>query len=138
MAVLFKDQSQERPHSRSGIAFIVEMLVLLVFISACLAVLVEAFAISHQAGIENSNTVRSVHLASDVAEDFAADPLAVPEVQMNDDLIVVTEVSQQDEPAGTLYHANIQVFVADGESSIDQTEPIYELETARYVKGGGR
>lgn len=138
MAVLFKDTTQKQTHSNSGIAFIIEMLVLLVLIAGCLAVLVEAFAISHQRGIENSETVHSVELASSVAEDFASNPLAVPEVQIVDDLIVVTNISQQAEPAGTLYHANIQVFDAEGEQGSDQMEPIYALETARYVKGGGR
>lgn len=137
MAVFFQERSQKQTHSRSGIAFIIEMLVLLVLISGCLAVLVESFALSHQLGIENSNTVQAVHLASDTAEDFSANPTAVPEVQMADDLIVITHITEQPEPRGTLYKATIQVFGAEQEMGHDLSEPYYQLETARYVRAGG-
>lgn len=137
MAVFFKDMTRNQGNSRSGMAFIVEMLVLLVFIAACLAVVVEAFAVAHQRGIENSNTVQAVHLASSTAEDFAAEPTAVPEVQIDDDLVVITQVSEQKEARGTLYFATIQVFGVDDQAGEPGVEPYYELETAHYVRAGG-
>ena len=70
MKPLFRSPKDQQTHSRSGIAFIVEMLILLVLVAGCLSVLVQAFAFAHQQGEENSVTVKAVHLASNTAERF--------------------------------------------------------------------
>ena len=67
MKPLFRSPKDQQTHSRSGIAFIVEMLILLVLVAGCLSVLVQAFAFAHQQGEENSVTVKAVHLASNTS-----------------------------------------------------------------------
>ena len=94
MKPLFRSPKDQQTHSRSGIAFIVEMLILLVLVAGCLSVLVQAFAFAHQQGEENSVTVKAVHLASNTAERFNADPHSVPEIEIVNDLAVYTTVQK--------------------------------------------
>ena len=85
MKPLFRSPKDQQTHSRSGIAFIVEMLILLILVAGCLSVLIQAFAFAHQQGEENSATVKAVHLASSTAERFSADPNSIPEVEIISD-----------------------------------------------------
>ena len=48
MKPLFRSPKDQQTHSRSGIAFIVEMLILLILVAGCLSVLIQAFAFAHQ------------------------------------------------------------------------------------------
>lgn len=136
MRPLFRTTEQQQTHSRSGIAFIIEMLVLLLLVAACLSVLIEIFAYAHQQGEENRDTVRAVHLASNAAERFSADPGSVPEIEVVDDLVVYTTISSEPRSAGTLYRATIEVYDADDQTTRAQLHPVYGLETARYMKAG--
>ena len=52
MKPLFRSPKDQQTHSRSGIAFIVEMLILLILVAGCLSVLIQAFAFAHQQGEE--------------------------------------------------------------------------------------
>lgn len=136
MKPLFRATEQRQIHGRSGIAFIIEMLVLLVLVAGCLSVLIEVFAYAHQQGEENDDMVQAIHLASNTAERFSADPTSVPEIEVFDDLAVYTSVSSKPQSTGTLYEATIKVYdVKDHEYRADMTS-LYDLETARYVKAG--
>ena len=137
MKPLFRSTEQNQTHSRSGIAFIIEMLVLLVLVAGCLTVLIQMFAFAHHQGEENDRTVKAVHLASNAAECFAADPLAVPEIEVIDELAVYTTVKSEARQMGTLYTATIEVYSADDRDAQKGSKPFYGLETARYVKAGG-
>lgn len=137
MKPLFRaTEPQQQIHSRSGIAFIIEMLVLLALVAGCLSVLIEAFAYAHQQGEENNNTVKAVHLATNAAERFSADPNSVPEVEIVDDLAVYTTISSEPQVTGTLYKATIEVYGVDDRDARAGSHPFYGLETARYVKAG--
>ena len=103
MKPLFRSPKDQPTHSRSGIAFIVEMLILLILVAGCLSVLIQAFAFAHQQGEENSATVKAVHLASSTAERFSADPNSIPEVEIISDFAVYTTVKSEQQTAGTLY-----------------------------------
>ena len=83
MKPLFRSPKDQQTHSRSGIAFIVEMLILLILVAGCLSVLIQAFAFAHQQGEENSATVKAVHLASSTAERFSADPVRFPKLRLS-------------------------------------------------------
>lgn len=137
MKTLFRSTEQNQTHSRSGIAFIIEMLVLLVLVAGCLALLIQMFAFAHHQGDENNDTVRAVHLASNTAERFAADPLSIPEVEVVDDLVVHSSVESQSRTTGVLYKATIEVYSASDRDAGLGSKPFYGLETARYVKAGG-
>lgn len=138
MKPLFRATTQRQAHSRSGIAFIIEMLVLLVLVCGCFAVLVQMFAYSEQQGKNNYNRVEAVHFAADVAEAFGADPLSVPEVEVIDNLVAYTTVINEPQARGTLYKATISVYSAESSSSAESSEPFCKLETARYVREGER
>ena len=128
MKPLFRSPKDQQTHSRSGIAFIVEMLILLVLVAGCLSVLVQAFAFAHQQGEENSVTVKAVHLASNTAER--------PEIEIVNDLAVYTTVQSEQKAAGTLYTATIEVYRSGDQNAGAGSQPYYGLETARYVKAG--
>lgn len=135
MKPLFRSPHDQQTHSRSGIAFIVEMLILFVLVAACLTVLVEMFTAAHEQGEENSQTVNAVHLAANAAECFSADPTGVPSVEIVGDLEVKTTVTSEQQARGVLYHAQIGVYQVD-EQGQASSDPCYQVETARYVKAG--
>lgn len=137
MKPLFRTTTQRQTHSRSGIAFIVEMLILLVLVCACFAILVQIFAYSEQQGEKNYARVAAIDLASDVAEAFAADPQSVPEVQVSGELVAYVSVEEEPQSTGVLYFADITVFDTT-ESYSDDASLLCEIETARYVRAGDR
>lgn len=63
----------------SGAAFIVEALLLLVFLTGSLAVLMNLNAEADRIGRESADLMDGLVLASNVAEEFAADPIAFKE-----------------------------------------------------------
>ena len=127
-----------------GGAFIVESLVLLVFLMAALAVAIQLMGEAHQHGADADRLSSAIILASNDAEAFAANPTpddaASSFAAVDGDLVEATEVDApadgnvyevsrtvdaRDEAAGTLYEARITV-TCDGET-------VYELATSRYV-----
>ena len=99
--------------SWSSIAFIVESILLLVFLMASLAVLTQVFTTS-------------------AAERFAADPTAVEESTTVGDLQVTCQVTEQKRAQGTLFEAQIDVRdnSMEGAGAI-----VYSITTSRYESG---
>ncbi|WP_302391075.1 hypothetical protein [Eggerthella sinensis] len=129
-----------------GAAFIVESLVLLVFLMASLAVLMQVMGNAHERGIEADKLSNAIILASNDAETFAADPttgntggefalvdgeLIQPEGPidaLDKNVYELTRIVEaQKQPGGTLYTAHIYVSCGGG--------TVYELNTSRYVSG---
>ena len=157
-----------------GAAFIVEALLLLVFLAGSLAVLMELNADADAAGQQCADLMDAIVLASNAAEEFAADPVAfqeaweadptddrwlsapLDEVESGSDMLVVTCTFRADEAeAGTLHRLTLDVHkvraltdpnqaVAEGIGFEEggasfqawEEEPVYALETARYVADG--
>lgn len=132
----------------TGTAFIVEALILLVFVAGALAVLLNIFVESYVVGTRSQEEARAVLVASNAAERFAAAPTAGIFVSSEDDFVVSCVVEEEETAAGALYHAQISVFLLDDEDRdelkgrdylvplyFDAPEPIYELTTSRYVSG---
>ena len=129
-----------------GTAFVVEALVLLVFLAFALAVFMQLFGAAHNRGVEERQLTQAVLLASNAAEEFAAAPLAGTSSEAfggdggtlgsetgtgadaEDAYIVSREVLPERTEGGTLYRANITVSCGG--------EAVYELETSRYVSDG--
>lgn len=111
-----------------GAAFVVEALLLLVFLAFALAVFMQLFGAAHSRGTEERQLTQAVLLASNDAEAFAADPQSGTESTAFDAYVVEREVKAERSQSGTLYRALISVAY-DG-------QPIYELESARYVSDG--
>lgn len=146
-----------------GAAFIVEALLLLVFLAGSLAVLMSLNADAERTGRESANLMNAIVLASNSAEQFAADPQAVVGAQSldagetdanvvyQDNLLLIREVGAETTEGGTLFHATITVWDQEdvvGVDTPDATEavyeltltnrsvqPVYTLETAAYAPG---
>ena len=117
-------------------AFIIESLVLLVFIAVSVALLMQLFTSAmsqeQQAHRLNDSTI----LAQNTAEAFAANPQNVSRVAYYDanatrvsaedssGYTVITNVTGEDTSAGTLYKADITVLQASTQT--------YDLSTQRY------
>lgn len=133
---------------RRGAAFIVEALVLLVFLIASLAVIMQVIAGAHERSIEADRLSNAIILASNDAEAFAADPTSGNtggEYVLVDGQLVQPEgpidvldksvydltriVEAQSQPGGTLYTAHIYVSCGG--------EATYQIDTARYVSNEG-
>lgn len=137
-----------------GTALLVEALVLLAFLVASLALFMQVFAQARGMGAEGSELAQAVAMASDLAEEFAADPAAEPDPLERDGLTASCAVATvtaddaghtdgqtgseaDDAPsgissgaAGTLYRATILVTDGDGDE-------VYRLVTERYASGDG-
>ena len=137
-----------------GTALLVEALVLLAFLVASLALFMQVFAQARGMGAEGSELAQAVAMASDLAEEFAADPAVEPDLLERDGLTAScavatvaaddaggadgqTDSEADDAPsgissgaAGTLYRATILVTDGDGDE-------VYRLVTERYASGDG-
>lgn len=118
----------------SGTAFMVEALVLLAVLVACMAVFTQLFTHALSTANDSERLSNAVTVAQSAAEEFSADPAAVyagqpvgEGVAANgaDGLDVTCDVSRAQQGAGTMYTAHISVADANG--------PVYELDTTRYV-----
>ena len=134
---------------RSGSAFIVEALFLLVFLCASAAVFTQLFAHAANQASEGLELSRAVAVASDAAERFAADPEGVENVALEDGFLVTCEVTSEPGEAsgaegngrGTLYHATIRVYAEGNYPETGERpdgKPTYELQTACYERGDAR
>lgn len=134
----------------TGAAFIVEALILLVFVAGTLAVLLNIFARSYTVGQASQKEARAILVATNVAETFAASPAEGIFVSTEGDFVTSCLVQEEKTSAGTLYNARISVYSLkdferdDGEALtandlvpvyFDSWTPVYELTTARYISG---
>ena len=118
--------------SWSSVAFIVESILLLVFLAASLAVLTKVFSASLNASVESRTLDAATIAAGSIAEHFAADPTGVNERTELGDLLIVCDVDDEKRKDGTLYHATITVYDQTGAHG---EEAVYELITACYESG---
>ena len=102
----------------SGAAFLVEAMLLLVFIMASLAVFTQLFAASAERANQSRDLTDAVAIASTTAERFAADPQGVAREFTQGRLRVVCDVRPEARQGGTMYYATISVY-ADAESAGD-------------------
>lgn len=119
--------------SWASVAFIVESVLLLVFLVASLAVLTQVFVSSLNRSIESRTLDAATIAASSIAEHFAADPTDVSEETVLGDLRITCKVTEDLHAGGTLYRAHIDVFDAS-ESGGDAL--VYSLDTANYRTEG--
>ena len=122
------DRRMAQP-SWTNMAFIVEAMLLLVFLVASLAVFMQLFSAAAQRSAESRDLTDAVAVASTTAERFAVDPQGIPEVSHADDLTVTCTVEPDSRDSGTLYRANIAVYKGDEPAG----EPVYSLSTSTYV-----
>lgn len=117
----------------SSIAFIVESILLLVFLVGSLAVLTQVFSASLTRSVESRTLDAATIAATSIAEHFAADPTDVQEETQLGDLVIVCDVIEEGRSAGTMYHADIRVYEAEARDG----EAVYSISTSCY-RGGGQ
>ena len=145
-------------HGRwSGAAFLIEAMLLLVFVMASLAVLTQMFATASDHANRSRDLTDAVAATSTVAERFAADPSAVPEKQLVGTMYVTCLVSAEHRAGGTLYNADISAYsneedadralthwqgLGASQSSSDILEDsgsasglVYSIDTSKYESG---
>ena len=129
-------QRNKRRSNWSNTAFLVESLVLLFFLIACLAVFTQMFAHSWQASSDASKLSAACVVAQNAAEEFEANPQAVQNdtIDVSDAIGTSFHVSRSVEreaaAAGTMYTVHIAVS--------DDTGEVYSLEAQRYMEGGAQ
>lgn len=111
--------------SKAGRAFIIESLVLFIFLVATLIVVAQLFFASVSMSVEGQNLERATVIASNVAERFSADPTSTDLDATEDGLDVTCTVTPEGAGNGMLYKARISVF--------DDGNCIYSIQTSRYV-----
>lgn len=128
-------QSPTRGRSQqSGSAFLVESMVLLVFLTVAVAVAIQLFSGALERAGNGENLSRAVAAGSEVAERFAADPIATSGAFVVEGMDVTCTVTEEATGHGTLYHATIDVLGKTGsERSAENTAPMYSISTSRYV-----
>lgn len=114
--------------SQRGMAFLVEALIILAFLMLSLAVFVRLFVGAQLEGIAANRKSEAVLAATNIAEEFSANPTGVATTSEVGDLVVTCDVKPDKREAGTLYNATIVVT--------HDSEEVYRLQTARYVSGG--
>ena len=120
----------------SSTAFLVESLVLLFFLIACLAVFTQMFAHSWQASSDASRLSAACVVAQNAAEEFEANPQTVQNgtFDVNDangaSFCVSRTVESEAAAAGIMYTVHISVS--------DDTGEVYSLEAQRYMEGGAQ
>ena len=135
----------ENTSRHASAAFLVEALLLLVFLIASLAVFMQMFSASLNRAEQARELTAAVAAASDTAERFAAYPAQAGGQEIVGDLLVVCDVSSEPRESGTFYVADIAVYPAnegshanadsgdDVASGIDESaEPLYTISTARF------
>lgn len=134
----FADEAgtRSRRSGRSTVSFVVEALVLLVFLAACMAVFTQLFSGSATLAKDSERLSEAIMVAKDAAEEFSSAPAAVESGQPvgltviangKDDFDVSCDVTKDETGAGTMYRAHITVSDSQGVA--------YELDAARYVSG---
>lgn len=129
-------QRNKRRSNWSNTAFLVESLVLLFFLIACLAVFTQMFAHSWRASSDASKLSAACVVAQNAAEEFEANPQTA-----HNDTIDVSAASgtnfhvsrtieSEAAAAGTMYTVHIAVS--------DDTGEVYSLEAQRYMEGGAQ
>ncbi len=110
---------------KSSLAFIVEILVLLLFLIGSLAVIIQLLTLSASRASESKHLEQAVVVAANTAERFSADPTSVAENTTVGELSVNCKVEETKFTYGTQYDAIITVYDNDGE--------VYRLKTSRYA-----
>ena len=110
-----------------GTALIVEILVILVVVVACLTVFVKLFSYAYTSNAYDQHRAHAITLATNQAERFAADtsPAAGTFTQDEGKYTTTWTITAEPTERGTLYSATISVSYTDQE--------LYTLSTASYV-----
>lgn len=97
-------------------SFLVEAMLLLLFVMASLAVITSMLAESAERAAQSQALTDAVTLATTAAERFSADPLSAPTEGVAQNLVFTCDVTSDAREGGTMYKASIAVYEADGQA----------------------
>lgn len=120
----------------AGTAFLIEAMLLVIFLMMSLTVFVRLFGVSLQRARQAEDLAQAVSMATNMAERFAAHPDEGAWDERGGEsgsLRATCVVVEEPRAGGVLYHATIDVY-AEG-SSAEADDPLYSLSTAAYVSG---
>lgn len=128
-----------------GVAFLVEAMVITLFITFAIAVFTQVFMASVERAQQAEQLSSAVALASGAAERFVADPHAVPDSLTADGLHAVCKVTSAPRDGGVMHYLTVQVYsVRDGSGGAPGVDgagwlvdglPVYTLGTSAYESG---
>ena len=140
--------------SWTGLAFVVESLILLFAIVVSMAVFTSLYAKAGTLATRSEDLTCAIQMAQSAAEEFSNDPAAVAQGSLvglgyaageknTNELAVTCTVDAQATNAGTLYRAHIVVVeagdgaqAAAGDAADDaQAAEVFSLDATRYVSG---
>ncbi len=129
MALLSTRQNQRG--SWHGTALIVEVLIILVVVVACLGIFARLFSYAYSSNAHDQHRAHAITLATSKAESFAAANTLVAGTvtEKADNYTTTSTVSATETARGTLFSAVITVLYED--------EELYKVKTAHYVSAGG-
>ena len=114
-------------------AFLVESMLLLVFLAVAMAVFVQVFGLSIARASEGEDLSRAIEVASTTAERFAADPAKAEGTTEVDGMHVVCDVDEERRGHGTMYRAEIAVYDFEDAAKEGGFGPVYTVSTSKYV-----
>lgn len=137
---LAKEHAKQSPRSSwANVAFIVEAMLLLVFLIVSLVIFLQMFSASLVRSSESEQITQAVAAASSVAERFAADPATVQSEYTEGTMRVTCNVAPEARAQGTLYTARISVYDAaqtDSAGVVESPSAVYALTVSKYEHGG--
>ncbi len=136
----------------TGLAFVVESLILLFAIVVSMAVFTSLYAKAGTLATRSEDLTSAIQMAQSAAEEFSNDPAAVAKGSLvglgyaagekNTDALAVTcTVDARATDAGTLYRAHIAVVEAGdgagagGAADDAEAAEVFSLDATRYVSG---
>lgn len=113
------------PEEPKRSTFIVEALLLLTCLMIVIAVSISVIAFAAARGAESSHEENAIIMATNIAEQFAADPNSLQERYVDGDYVATCALSISMDTAGSLYDTTIDI---DWKGT-----RIYALSTSKYV-----
>lgn len=120
----------------ANVAFIVEAMLLLVFLIASLAVFMQLFSVALERSEQGGTMTKAVAVGSAVAEEFAAYPEDVQAVTELDGMVVTCDIDKVERTGGTMYYADIAVY-NQGEAPASSTGAGAASASATTTSSGG-
>ena len=133
----YSTSDRSRTTSRVRSTFMVEALLLLTCVIILLAVTISLFAFASETSTRAQRIQESADIAQNAAEQFAANPAGMPEVQHSGDYIVRCDINEEDTEAGHLYNARVIVIHGINEMcSLDVSQYVSNPSVATATSGG--
>lgn len=125
-------------HMMGGAAFLVESMLLLLFLAVAMAVFLQIFGQSMERSRSGEELSQAIAAATSTAERFDDDPAKAEGSNEVDGLNVVCDVDEEPQSHGTLYRATIRVYGGTAQDAGAESEPLYTVSTAKYVSEVGQ